>query len=165
MQTLHVHVGLCFPFPLGGWMHTMHEHPGRCLGCLVVVATDAPPGSLALSPRTAVLGRASRVAESCSCTILWLINILCFLNSVRSKSEKKHHKYFKKRSYVTKNQVSVCSFNAQPLTWTLIMCKHINIDIRLFHKSIHAQTRTLTSHFAFTPKPRFQKVLLINLIQ
>lgn len=26
-------------------MHTMQEHPGRCLGCLVVVATDAGPGS------------------------------------------------------------------------------------------------------------------------
>ncbi|GER55717.1 HXXXD-type acyl-transferase family protein [Striga asiatica] len=39
-QTLHTQLGWCFPLPLGGCMHTMHEQPARCLGCFVVAAAD-----------------------------------------------------------------------------------------------------------------------------
>jgi len=66
MQTLHVHVGLCFPFPLGGWIHTMHEQPGRCLGCFVVVATTAVVLCSPTSPRIAALASASRPEDSSS---------------------------------------------------------------------------------------------------
>ena len=31
-------------------MQTMQEQPGRCLGCLEVVATDEDPGSLMFPP-------------------------------------------------------------------------------------------------------------------
>lgn len=44
-HTVQVHEGLCLPFPLGGWLQTMHEHPARCLGCLVVAATSVSPCS------------------------------------------------------------------------------------------------------------------------
>lgn len=44
-HTVQVHDGLCLPFPLGGWLQTMHEHPARCLGCLVVAATVISPCS------------------------------------------------------------------------------------------------------------------------
>lgn len=53
-------------------MHTMHEHPGRCRGCLVVVAIDVVLGSLTLSPRTAALASASRPDDACSCILVTL---------------------------------------------------------------------------------------------
>lgn len=64
-------------------MHTMQEQPGRCLGCLVVVAIDVlPTRSVTLSwVAVALFIRLSRVADSCSCAGLWLAAILRFLNS------------------------------------------------------------------------------------
>lgn len=41
-------------------MHTMQEQPGRCLGCLVVVATDEAPGSLMLPTTGAAFVSVSR---------------------------------------------------------------------------------------------------------
>lgn len=63
-------------------MHTMQEHPGRCLGCLVVAATEPAVGSFALSPSNAALARASRSEGSCSCNDLWFVAVLRFLKSV-----------------------------------------------------------------------------------
>lgn len=62
-------------------MHTMHEHPGRCRGCLVVVATEGISGSTALSPRAATLARASRAEGSRSSVGLRLAVTLRFLIS------------------------------------------------------------------------------------
>ena len=62
-------------------MHTMHEQPGRCLGCFVVVATDVVPGSAVLSPRIAALAKASRPEDSFSWVGLLFDATLRFLNS------------------------------------------------------------------------------------
>lgn len=77
-----VHVGLCVPFPLGGWMHTIQVHPGRCLGCFVVTpADDDSTGSTRLPPKTAALARASKREGSWSWIDLLLSSIFRFLES------------------------------------------------------------------------------------
>ena len=61
IQTLQVHVCLCFgPFPLGGWMQTMHEQPGRWRGCFVV----GWDGRASPSPRIARFARVSSPSEA-----------------------------------------------------------------------------------------------------
>ena len=66
-------------------MHTMHEQPGRCLGCFVVVATNAASGSATLSPRIAALAKASRPEASCSGVGLGSAAILLFFNSIKTR--------------------------------------------------------------------------------
>jgi hypothetical protein len=93
MQTLQVQDGLCFgPLPLGGWIHTMQVQPGRCRGCLVVVATEATPW-FPTSPKTAAVAKASRLDGSISemfCfrkillfRLLISVAVVSFLNYVR----------------------------------------------------------------------------------
>lgn len=61
IQTLQVHVCLCFgPFPLGGWMQTMHEQPGRWRGCFVVCWE----GRASPSPRIARFASVSSPSEA-----------------------------------------------------------------------------------------------------
>ena len=79
MHTLHMHVDLCLPFPLGGWIHTIHEQPGRCRGCLVVASADGSPESPPFSSRTAALARASKPVGSPSWASLWLSMDFCLL--------------------------------------------------------------------------------------
>lgn len=64
----------------------MQEQPGRCLGCLVVVATDVVPELSALSPRMAALAKASKPDDD-SCSWVGLVNaaILLFLKSMHIK--------------------------------------------------------------------------------
>lgn len=76
-HTLQVQVCLCFgPFPLGGWMQTMHEHPGLCRGCFVVAWADA--GSDSPSPKIARFAsvsspsRASMLSGSCLAAFIFL---------------------------------------------------------------------------------------------
>lgn len=66
-------------------MHTMQEQPGRCLGCLVVVATDEAPGSLMSPPTDAAFTRASWTADSQASADLWLVANLLFLSSMEEK--------------------------------------------------------------------------------
>lgn len=63
-------------------MQTIQEQPGRCLGCLVVAATDEVPGSLLLSPKAAAEARALRPEDSYSRAILLAITILLFVASM-----------------------------------------------------------------------------------
>jgi hypothetical protein len=61
IQTLQVQVCLCFgPFPLGGWMQTMHEQPGRWRGCFVVGCE----GRASPSPRIARFASVSSPSEA-----------------------------------------------------------------------------------------------------
>ena len=68
-------------------MHTMHEHPTLCLGCLVVVATSEE--SSKASPKTAALASASSPDGSCSFLAVWLTPILLFLYS-KNKHTQRH---------------------------------------------------------------------------
>jgi len=82
-HTLHVHVGLCLPLPLGGWMHTMQEQPGRCLGCLVVAPADDSAVSTRFSPRAAALARASKPDTSYSWNDLLFSSLRRFFESAK----------------------------------------------------------------------------------
>jgi len=88
-QTLHVHVGLCLPLPLGGWMHTMQEQPGRCLGCLVVAPADDSAVSTRFSPRAAAQARASKPDASCSWIDLLFSSLRRFLKSAKHSAQHK----------------------------------------------------------------------------
>lgn len=80
-------------------MHTIHEQPGRCRGCLVVAPADDSAGSTRLSPKTAALARASKPEGSCSWIGLLFSTILRFL-----KSGKHHAQPLRFRNYYTNHQ-------------------------------------------------------------
>lgn len=62
-------------------MQTIQEHPGRCLGCLVVAATEAVPPS----PVIAALASASRPEAEDSWSGLQVEDNLCLFNSTTAK--------------------------------------------------------------------------------
>lgn len=64
-------------------MHTMQEQPGRCLGCLVVVAMDGPPASLVLLAIAVGCPMASGFEDSWTFPVLRSAPSLCFFSSVQ----------------------------------------------------------------------------------
>nr|GMD17328.1 hypothetical protein Iba_chr07dCG2520 [Ipomoea batatas] len=87
-QTLHLHDGRCLPFPLGGWMQTMQEQPGRCRGCFVVAPTPAEgsPKSPMLSPSTATVANASNPEGSQSWPFSVILRLLESMLSLKNAS-------------------------------------------------------------------------------